>query len=75
MNAEIIKHIEKDINYLQGLPFEAVIRETPVKGHISVENNAIFLCQNGESGNACRNKLGYMFSFKLPIYDFIKALS
>ena len=67
MNAEIIKHIERDINYLQGLPFEAVIRETPVKGHISVENNVIFLCQNGQKGNECKNKLGYMFSFALGI--------
>ena len=74
MNAEIIKHIERDINYLQGLPFEAVIRETPVKGHISVEDTSVFLCQNEQKGNECKNKLGYMFSFKLRIYDFIKAL-
>jgi len=59
---------EKKINWKKVKPgtwFSAQINYNSVIGKIQIQDGVIFLCQDKESGNYCKNKLGFEFSWEL----------
>lgn len=52
---------QKDI----GRKFSAIISGIPSKGKIQYDRGTYFLCQNERDGSACKNKLGYKFSWAI----------
>lgn len=45
--------------------FKCIIYDTEVNGHIQVEDDTIYLCQNERAGSECSDKLGYLFSWSV----------
>lgn len=55
----------KNLLGCNGVRFTAKIHGTPVRGKIRVEDGNAYLCQNGRDGDACENKLGYDYSWRV----------
>ena len=45
------------------IPFTATIYSDNVIGHICIESNKVYLCQDVRDGSPCENKLGHNFSW------------
>lgn len=56
----------EDLRKCHGKKFRCKIRGTAVKGAISVDEKAIYLCQNKMVGGDTFDKLGYKYSWWVP---------
>lgn len=55
----------KNLLNCKGRPFRAKIYGIPVSGRIQVENDIVFLCQNGMDGADAHDKLGSRYSWSV----------
>lgn len=58
--------ITKDIDvtkFKDGQSFTGTIMESPVNGHISIEDNRLFLCTDSFNGLDCKDKKGHKYSW------------
>ncbi len=66
------KYKKEDIK--DGMSFTAKINGRTCAGKITIYDNVIFLCQDHEDGNRCKDKKGFKYSWEFDtfsVYEFI----
>lgn len=54
-----------DLTKCRGLNFKANIDGTPCEGRIQVEDETVYLCQDKIVGLACKDKMGFRYSWRI----------
>lgn len=65
----------KNLLNCKGKRFKCVIDGNLTEGHIQVEENRVYLCQNIKNGGICEDKLGYEYSWYVRTGDEYDLLS